>query len=82
MISCEIGTGTTFVNIASETGIVINPGSPHELREAMHYLLNNPDIAASMGEKARKRARELFTAEKQAQSYKELYKKLLSETTG
>ena len=49
MISCEIGTGTTFVNAANETGLVINPGSPLALREAMQYLLDNPAIAAKMG---------------------------------
>ena len=76
MISCEIGTGTTFVNVANKTGLVINPGSPHELREAMRYLLDHPDIAAQMGESARKRSSELFTADRQARSYHELYQRL------
>ncbi len=78
MISCEIGTGTTFVNSANETGLVINPGSPLALREAMQYLLDNPAIAAKMGKNAKKRSRELFTAEQQAKSYYELYRRLLS----
>ena len=79
MISCEIGTGTTFVNAASETGLVIKPGSPHDLREAMQYLLDNPDTAAKMGRNAQKRYRELFTAEQQAESYHKLYQSLLCE---
>ena len=78
MISCEIGTGTTFVNVANETGLVINPGSPRELREAMQYLLDHPDIAVQMGKNAKKRSNELFTAERQAKSYYELYQRLLS----
>ena len=78
MISCEIGTGTTFVNSANETGLVINPGSPRELREAMQYLLDNPEIAAQMGENAKKRSLELFKADQQAESYYELYQRLLS----
>ena len=78
MISCEIGTGTTFVNVSNETGLVITPSSPRELREAMQYLLDNPALAAQMGENAKKRSRELFTAEQQAKSYYELYQRLLS----
>lgn len=78
MISCEIGTGTTFVNTANETGLVINPGSPRELREAMQFLLDNPKIAATMGKNAKKRSLELFTADQQAKSYYGLYQKLLN----
>ena len=76
MISCEIGTGTTFVNLANETGLVINPGSPGELREAMQFLLDNPEISAAMGKRAKKRSLELFTADQQAKSYFDLYQKL------
>jgi rhamnosyl/mannosyltransferase len=77
IISCEIGTGTTFVNSANETGLVINPGTPSELKKAMYYLLDNPKIAAQMGKNAKKRSLELFTADQQARSYFELYKCLL-----
>lgn len=79
LISCEMGTGTTFINKAGETGLVVNPGSATELREAMQYLLENPGIAAEMGAKAKKRAMELFTAEQQAQSYYTLYKNILAK---
>ena len=78
MISCEIGTGTTFVNSANETGLVINPGSPQELREAMQFLLDNPEVAATMGKNAKKRSLELFTADQQAKSYFDLYQQLLN----
>ncbi len=78
MISCEIGTGTTFVNSANETGLVINPGSPRELREAMQFLLDNTEVAATMGKNAKKRSLELFTAEQQAKSYYDLYQQLLN----
>ena len=78
MISCEIGTGTTFVNRAYETGIVVKPDSASELREAMQHLLDNPSSAAKMGESAKKRSRELFTVEQQAKSYHDLYQSLLT----
>ena len=78
MISCEIGTGTTFINSANETGIVISPGSSRELREAMQFLLDNPEVAATMGKNAKKRSLELFTADQQAKSYYDLYQQLLN----
>ena len=80
MISCEIGTGTSFVNSANETGLVVKPSSPQELRDAMQYLLDNRDIATQMGKNAKKRSAELFTAKQQAKSYYELYQSLLSLT--
>ena len=78
MISCEIGTGTTFVNIANETGLVINPGSPNELRGAMQFLLDSPEVAANMGKNAKKRSLKLFTADQQAKSYYDLYQQILN----
>lgn len=80
MISCEIGTGTSFVNSANNTGIVVNPGSSLELTQAMQFLLDNPSIAKKMGVNAKKRAKILFCLEDQAKSYFNLYTKLISET--
>lgn len=79
LISCEIGTGTTYVNIHDETGIVVAPSSTEELRNAMQYLLDHPDKASELGSNAKKRVNELFTADQQAKSYYELYKELLNK---
>jgi rhamnosyl/mannosyltransferase len=77
MISSEIGTGTTFVNIADETGLVVPPSDPIALRQAMQYLWENPEQASEMGRKAEQRYWDLFTADQMASSYVELYNKLL-----
>ena len=77
LISCEIGTGTTFINIANETGLVVKPESPDELREAMLYLLGNQETAISMGKNARERSVKYFSAEQIGKSYSDLYKSLL-----
>ena len=63
---------------ASKTGLVINPGSPPELREAMQFLIDNPKVAANMGKNAKKRSLKLFTADQQAKSYYALYEQLLN----
>ena len=77
LISCEIGTGTSYINIHEETGLVVQPGSPEELRNAMKYLKDHPQIAAKMGVAARTRAKTLFFPEKQQQAYMNLYRSLV-----
>ena len=74
MISSEIGTGTTFINIAGETGLVVPPSDPVALRNAMRYLWEHPDEAAEMGQRAEERYWQYFTADRMVRSYVELYK--------
>jgi len=82
MISSDIGTGTSYVNIDSETGLVVPPSDPEALRKAMQYLWEHPDIAAEMGRAGERRYREMFTAERMAASYGTLYRKLLEGRAG
>lgn len=76
MISSEIGTGTTFINIADETGLVVPPSDPAALRQAMRYLWEHPEEAAEMGKRAEERYWKHFTAEQMVKSYAELYREL------
>jgi len=76
MISCEIGTGTTFINIADETGIVVLPNDSLSLRQAMQFLWENPEKAAEMGRQAEMRYWKLFTADKMVAEYAKLYREL------
>ena len=78
MISSEIGTGTTFINIANETGLVVPPSDPDALRSAMRHLWEQPELAAEMGRRAEERYWTYFTAKKMSDSYVELYKSLLT----
>jgi rhamnosyl/mannosyltransferase len=78
MISSEIGTGTSFINIHRDTGLVVPPNEPDALREALVLMYNNPELASSMGRNARKRFEQEFTAEKMVDSYLGLYNELLS----
>jgi glycosyltransferase involved in cell wall biosynthesis len=76
MISSEIGTGTTFVNIAGVTGLVVPPSAPIALQQAMRRLWESPEEAAAMGRCAEERYWAHFTAEKMVKSYVDLYKTL------
>jgi rhamnosyl/mannosyltransferase len=79
MISSEIGTGTSFINIDQETGVVVPPSSPKDLHLAMTYLWDNPEVSRNMGLKAALRFSELFTADKMCKSYSALYQRLMDE---
>jgi len=79
LISSEIGTGTTYINIDGETGLVVEPSNPEALHKAMEYLLKNPNIAKKMGEGAARRYKNYFTASKTAESYHNLYNSLLNK---
>jgi rhamnosyl/mannosyltransferase len=77
MISSEIGTGTTYINIKDETGLVVPPSDPNALRQAMTYLWEHPDQAREMGKRAEERYWKLFTADDMAKSYVSLYAELV-----
>ncbi len=77
MISSEIGTGTSYINIHNETGIIVNPSSPTEFSAAMKYLWDNPQIAMQFGFNAALRFTKHFTADKMCQSYSNIYQRLI-----
>ena len=76
MISCEIGTGTSWVNRDGETGIVVPPGNADALRAAMQNLLDDPALAQSLGQAARLRYERLFSGEALGVAYADLYRQL------
>jgi rhamnosyl/mannosyltransferase len=77
MISSEIGTGTSFINIHGKTGLVIPPNDPDALREALRFMCDHPDLAREMGSNARSRFEHNFTAGKMVGQYLALYEDLL-----
>jgi rhamnosyl/mannosyltransferase len=78
MISSEIGTGTTYINIDGQTGLVVPPSDPQALGQAMRTLWDNPQLAAQMGRRAAERYQALFTSEQMAASYTALYQELVA----
>lgn len=77
MISCEIGTGTTFVNIDGETGLAVPPENPQALRGALRRLWDNPEEATRFGTQARARFEALFTAQRMCERTVEVYRQLV-----
>ena len=78
LVSCEIGTGTTYINIDGDTGLVAPPSDPRALRAALRTLWDNPGMAREMGARAAARYEELFTASQMAAGYASLYHELVA----
>ncbi len=76
LISCDIGTGTTFVNQAGITGLVIPPNDAGALARAMKSLAENPAQAAQMGRAGRERLEQVFSGEKVGRAYSDIYQRL------
>jgi len=82
LVSTEVGSGTSHVNVHGETGYVVTPGSAPELRDAMDRLHNSPDIAELLGRRARERYEQLFTGELMGARYTGIYRQLLGSDQG
>jgi len=78
MISCEIGTGTSFVNTDGETGFVVPPEQPERLAQAMNRLLVDASLCVHLGAAARQRYEMHFSGDALGRSYAALYRKLLA----
>ncbi|AKU13717.1 glycosyl transferase, group 1 [Azoarcus sp. CIB] len=78
MISCEIGTGTSFVNAGGETGFVVEPGCASALAEAMNQLLVDDGLGDRMGAAARMRYERLFSGEALGREYAALFREVAS----
>lgn len=72
-ISCEIGTGTSFINLDGETGYVVPAENPEALAQAVNRLFDAPSMAADMGHRARLRYEQNFTGDIMAAAYRDLY---------
>lgn len=77
VISTELGTGTSYVNIDQKTGIVIPPNDPQKLGEAINKIINSGELRKRFGEAALQRARNLFSSEKMIDSTIDLYESIL-----
>lgn len=77
MISCEIGTGTSYVNLDGVTGLTIPPADPAALAAAMQSLWDDSARREQMGRAARTRYENLFTAKQMGDSYAALYRELI-----
>ena len=80
MISCELSTGTSFINKHAKTGYIIQPNNVAELANAMRTLSENADMVETFGQNASQRYQKYFTTRKMCSAYIGEYEKLLVKT--
>lgn len=79
MISCEIGTGTSYVNADGETGLVVPPENPSELAGAMNRLMEDTALAERFGQAARLRYEQMFSGDALGKAYAALYQEVVHD---
>jgi rhamnosyl/mannosyltransferase len=77
VISTELGTGTSFVNLHNKTGLVIPPGDSIALSKSINYLLQNKSQRDEFGKEGRERVHRYFNKEVMVSHIKKLYIKTL-----
>lgn len=73
LVSCEIGTGTSFVNAHEESGLVVAPEDVDALAGALDLLLREAATADVLGRGARARYEKLFSGPALGRAYAELF---------
>lgn len=76
LISCEIGTGTSYINLHDVTGFVVPPERPAALASAMQKLVEDEAMASSFGVAARQRYEDLFSGHAMGRGYASLFQEV------
>lgn len=80
VISTELKTGTSFVNVDQETGIIIKPHDISALSNSINYLIDHPEKRIQYGELGYKRVNEYFSAERMVEKTLGLYRDVIRKT--
>ena len=81
VVATDVG-GNREVVRHGETGILVPRGNPEALAEAIIALLQNPDMALTMGQGGRERVGIQFSLEKMVHEYQTLYEETLRRKNG
>ncbi len=78
VVSTEVGSGTSWVNLAGTTGSIVPPRDPKALTEAVNALLSDPARRAEMGRAAHQRAHAEFSQAAMIQRVEQVYREVLA----
>jgi glycosyltransferase involved in cell wall biosynthesis len=76
-VTTELGTGTSWVVQDRIQGLIVPPGDPGALAEAIRSLMNDEALRREMGRAARERVMTLFRQSLMVHRVEELYRSLL-----
>ncbi len=78
VVSTELGTGTSFVNIHGETGWVVPASDADALSKGIRRLLDDGQLRREMGLRAYARAHREFDVERMVEQVIEVYDQILA----
>jgi len=78
VVCTELGTGTSFVNVHGQTGLVVPPRDSAALAQAILTLLQNEHLRREMGQRARQRALSEFSLPTMVERTIDLYNAVLA----
>ena len=78
MVSCEIETGTSFINIDRVTGFVVQPNNVSTFAQSINIILHNPELAERMGKAASARWQDKMSPTIFGKSWADLFSNLLN----
>jgi rhamnosyl/mannosyltransferase len=76
-VTTELGTGTSFIVQHGETGLVVPPGDPQALTEAIGTLIADLQLCRRMGAAGRERMVREFTLKRMAERVESVYRDVM-----
>ncbi len=73
-VVCTSAGGTREIVTHNESGIVVPPGDPGALAEAINKLLSDPLLRVQMGKKGREVVESRFTHDRRVQAFREVFR--------
>jgi rhamnosyl/mannosyltransferase len=77
VVSTDLGTGVSYVNLHGETGLVVPPGQSAPLARAIGVLLADSDLRQRMGGAGRARAHAIFNLDRMVSEVDAIYERVL-----
>lgn len=78
VVATRVGGNPELV-IEGETGLLVEPGEPNFLADALEKLLRSPDLISTMGSAGRQRIERHFTSATKLENFEKLYLELLAQ---
>jgi rhamnosyl/mannosyltransferase len=77
IISTEIGTGTSYVNINQRTGLTVRPEDIESLSHSINYILDHHGKKMAFGDSGLQRVKQLFSANRMIEKTYQLYQEII-----
>ncbi len=78
VISTELGTGTSYVNLHNQTGLVVSPADSSALAGAINLLLSDVPRRTAMGRRGQQRVRAEFSLQQLYDRVEACYEEVLN----